>query len=210
VPVLADLEREATACTRCPLARTRTQVVFGVGRPDADLMFVGEGPGEQEDLQGEPFVGRSGQLLDRLMFEEMGITRRDCYIANVVMCRPPGNRDPLPEEIAACRPHLEAKVEIIDPRVIVTLGNFATRVLLGTTEGITRVRGRTYPAGRRVFVPTYHPSAVLRGSGEAMAQMRADLVRAKRILEQPAPAPAPAAAPAAAAAEEPVFPGLFA
>ncbi|MFN2503760.1 MAG: uracil-DNA glycosylase family protein [Acidimicrobiales bacterium] len=187
VPTLADVEQEAVGCTRCPLAAGRTKVVFGVGSPDADLMFVGEGPGELEDLAGEPFVGRSGRLLDRLMFEEIGITRQHCYIANVVKCRPPRNRDPLPDEIASCRPYLQAQIELIDPKVVVTLGNFATKLLLGTTEGITRLRGRVYPLEGRVLVPTYHPAAVLRGAGDSMAQMRADLVRAKQLLPSPAP-----------------------
>ncbi len=182
MPSLADVEREASSCSRCPLASGRTQVVFGVGNPTADLMFVGEGPGAQEDLQGEPFVGRSGQLLDRLMQEELGFGRDRCYIANVVMCRPPGNRDPLPDEITACRPWLETKLDLIDPKVVVTLGNFAAKLLLKTTEGITRLRGRSYPYRRGVLVPTYHPAAVLRGSGELAAQMRADLVRAKQFL----------------------------
>src|SRR6516162_8251385 len=123
VPTLAELEREALSCTRCPLAAGRTQVVFGVGDPKTDLMFVGEGPGREEDLKGEPFVGRSGQLLDRLLWEELGRTRDSCYIANVVKCRPPGNRDPEPDEIATCRPYLDAQVDLIGPRVIVTLGN---------------------------------------------------------------------------------------
>lgn len=182
MPSLADVEREASSCTRCPLSAGRTQVVFGVGDPTADLMFVGEGPGAQEDLQGEPFVGRSGQLLDRLVLEELGLTREHFYIANVVMCRPPGNRDPLPDEIDACRPWLETKLDLIDPKVVVSLGNFATKLLLGTTQGITRVRGRSYPFRRGVLVPTYHPAAVLRSGGESLAQMRADLVRAKRLL----------------------------
>ncbi|HYX44187.1 MAG TPA: uracil-DNA glycosylase [Acidimicrobiales bacterium] len=190
MPSLADVEREASSCTRCPLASGRTQVVFGVGNPTADLMFVGEGPGAQEDLQGEPFVGRSGQLLDRLMQEELGFGRDRCYIANVVMCRPPGNRDPLPDEITACRPWLETKLDLIDPKVVVSLGNFATKLLLRTNEGITRVRGRSYPFRRGVLVPTYHPAAVLRSGGESLAQMRADLVRAKRLLAA-APAEAP-------------------
>ena len=180
--VLAELRREAHDCTRCPLSAGRTQVVFGVGDPDADLLFIGEGPGREEDLRGEPFVGRSGQLLDRLLREELGIGRDRVYIANVVMCRPPGNRDPLPEEIAACRPHLEAKVAAIDPTVIVTLGNFATRFVLDTKEGIKRLRGRTYDVGGRTVVPTYHPAAVLRSGGATMAEMRADLVRAKSVL----------------------------
>ncbi len=189
---LAEVERDALACTRCPLHRGRTNVVFGMGHPDADLMFVGEGPGQQEDAEGLPFVGRSGQLLDRLMGEEMGLTRAACYIANVVKCRPPNNRDPLPDEITSCRPYLERQLELIDPRVVVTLGNFATKLLLGSTEGITRLRGRAYPlAGGRTLVPTYHPAAVLRGGGDSMAQMRADLVRAKQLLAAAAPAPCP-------------------
>ncbi len=182
MPALAEVEREAKGCVRCPLAAGRTQVVFGVGSASADLMFVGEAPGQQEDLKGEPFVGRSGQLLDRLVLEEMGLSRDRFYIANTVKCRPPGNRDPLPVEIDACRPWLEAQVDLIDPKVVVTLGNFAAKLLLHTTEGITRLRGRAYPYRRGVLVPTYHPAAVLRGSGELAAQMRADLVRAKRHL----------------------------
>lgn len=179
---LAVVQQEAHDCTRCGLAAGRTQVVFGVGNPHADLMFVGEAPGEQEDRQGEPFVGRSGKLLDQLMLEELGMTRADCYICNTVMCRPPGNRDPKPEEIAACNPYLEAKLEAVDPRVVVTLGNFATKLLLRTTEGITRLRGRVYPFRGRVLVPTFHPSALLRSGGDSIAKARADLVRAKQYL----------------------------
>ncbi len=182
MPTLAELEREVGGCTRCPLAAGRTNVVFGVGDPSADLMFVGEAPGGQEDLQGEPFVGRSGRFLDRLVAEEMGLSRDSFYIANVVKCRPPGNRYPRPEEIASCRPHLEAQLDVIDPAVVVTLGNFATKLLLGTTEGITRLRGRSYPYRRGVLIPTFHPAAVLRGAGDAQAQMRADLVRAAQVL----------------------------
>jgi DNA polymerase len=180
--LLAELRSAALTCTRCALAERRTQVVFGVGDPTADLMFVGEGPGREEDLAGEPFVGRSGQLLDRLVAEELGLDRSQCYIANVVKCRPPGNRDPRPEEIAACRPYLERQIELIGPRVLVTLGNFATRLLLDTTEGIRRLRGRSYPCGAAQLVPTYHPAAALRSGGEVVAEMRADLVRAKRLL----------------------------
>ncbi len=183
MPTLAELEREALACTRCPLSGGRTQVVFGVGNPDADLMFVGEAPGREEDLKGEPFVGRSGKLLDKLVLEEMGLTREQFYIANVLKCRPPNNRDPLPDEITACRPFLEEQVKVIGAKVIVTLGNFATKLLLNTTEGITKVRGRTYPYGVATLVPTYHPSAALQGGGtEVLARMRADLVRAKQAL----------------------------
>jgi uracil-DNA glycosylase family 4 len=176
------LRTRALGCTLCPLADGRTQVVFGVGDPSTDLLFVGEGPGREEDLAGEPFVGRSGKLLDRLVQEELGLHRSSCYIANVVKCRPPNNRDPRPEEIEACRPYLQAQIELIDPLVIVTLGNFAMKLLLGTQEGIRRMRGRAYPYGRGHLVPTYHPAAALRSGGEVVAEMRADLVRAKRLL----------------------------
>ena len=179
---LAELAAEAAGCTRCPLAATRTQVVFGVGDPGADLMFVGEAPGREEDLRGEPFVGRSGQLLDRLLAEELGLDRSQVYIANVVKCRPPDNRDPKPDEIAACRPWLAEQVDQIAPRVVVTLGNFATRLLLDTDQGITRLRGASYPMGDTVLVPTFHPAAALRGGGVVLAQMRADLVRAKLLI----------------------------
>ena len=180
---LAELHRDVADCQRCPLAGGRTQVVFGVGDPHARLMFVGEGPGAEEDKRGEPFVGRSGQLLDRLMAEELGITRSQAYIANVVMCRPPGNRDPKPEEIEACRPNLEAKIDLIRPVVVMTLGNFATRTLLNRTEGITKLRGRSYPFRTGVLVPTFHPSAALRsGGGQVLAGMRADFIRAKEAL----------------------------
>jgi uracil-DNA glycosylase len=182
VGTLAELRTQALACTRCPLASTRTQVVFGVGDPSAELMFVGEGPGRDEDLAGEPFVGRSGKLLDKLMRQEVGLDRSSCYIANVVKCRPPGNRDPLPAEIESCRPYLESQLDLIDPAVVVTLGNFATRLLLETSEGIRRVRGRAYPFRRGHLVPTYHPAAALRGGAEVVAEMRADFVRAKRLL----------------------------
>jgi uracil-DNA glycosylase family 4 len=179
---LDELGRTAAGCTRCPLAATRTQVVFGVGNPDADLMFVGEAPGRDEDLQGEPFVGRSGQLLDRLVREELGLDRSQFYIANVVKCRPPDNRDPRPEEISSCRPYLEGQLAAIDPSVVVTLGNFATKLLVGTDLGITKVRGASYPVGGRYLVPTYHPAAALRSGGVVVAEMRADLIRAKQLL----------------------------
>ena len=176
------MAHEASTCTRCPLAAGRTQVVFGMGRPDADLLFVGEGPGAEEDRQGLPFVGRSGKLLDRLLAEELGMTRAECYIANVVKCRPPENRDPRPDEIDACRPWLAQQLELIAPKVVVTLGRFAAQLLLETSEGITKLRGRTYPYGSAVLVPTLHPAAALRGGAEPLAQMRADFVRAKLAL----------------------------
>jgi len=183
---LAELEADALGCTRCPLAAGRTTVVFGEGAPDAGLLVVGEGPGREEDLQGRPFVGRSGQLLDRLLREEACLRRDQVYIANVVKCRPPGNRDPLAEEIEACRPYLDRQVELIAPNVILTLGNFATKLLLATPQGITALRGRTYPYRGAVLVPTFHPAAALRGGGTVLAQMRADFVRAKRALGAPA------------------------
>jgi uracil-DNA glycosylase len=181
-PSLDALRDEALVCTRCALAETRTQVVFGVGNPAADLMFVGEGPGAEEDRQGIPFVGRAGQLLTRLI-EGIGLRRDDVYIANVVKCRPPGNRDPLPGEIDACRPYLEGQLDFIAPHVVVTLGNFATKLLLETKEGITRLRGREFAyRDGAVLVPTLHPAAVLRGGGTAFAQARADFVVVKRAL----------------------------
>jgi DNA polymerase len=172
-------------CALCKLAGNRTQVVFGVGRADADLMFVGEGPGEQEDLKGEPFVGRAGQLLTQLI-EGIGLTREDVYIANVVKCRPPGNRDPQPDEIDACAPWLDRQLELIRPRVITTLGNFSTKLLLDTKDGITKLRGREFPFSRAghdaIVIPTFHPSAVLRSGGKALAEARADFVHVKRAL----------------------------
>ncbi len=179
---LDELAAIAHDCVACPLAAGRTQVVFGVGNPHADLMLVGEAPGREEDLKGEPFVGRSGKLLDRLLAEEMGLDRTSCYIANVIKCRPPDNRDPEAAEVASCRHFLQSQIELIDPRVIVTLGNFASKTLLATTEGVTRLRGRSYELGGRLVVPTFHPSAALRSGGVVVAQIRADLVRAKVAL----------------------------
>jgi DNA polymerase len=183
---LDEVAALARDCTLCKLAAGRTQVVFGVGRPDANLMFVGEGPGQQEDLQGEPFVGRAGKLLTQLI-EGIGLQRADVYIANVVKCRPPGNRDPEPDEIEACAPWLDRQLVLIRPRVIVTLGNFATKLLLETKDGITKLRGRQFPFSRAgvdaTLLPTLHPSAVLRGGGQRLAEVRADFVRVKRVLQ---------------------------
>jgi uracil-DNA glycosylase family 4 len=162
---LVELYREASGCTRCRLAEGRTRVVFGAGNADADLMFVGEAPGAEEDRQGLPFVGRAGGLLTELI-EGIGMTREDVFITNVLLCRPPGNRDPQPDEIEACRPYLDRKIELIQPRVIATLGNFATKLLTASPIGITRVRGTPQLheiAGRTVFVmPLFHPAAALR------------------------------------------------
>jgi DNA polymerase len=155
----------ATAgCTRCRLAQGRTQVVFGAGNPRADLMFVGEAPGFHEDKQGVPFVGQAGKLLDGLL-AGVQLRREDVYIANVLKCRPPGNRDPQPDEIEACEPHLFRQIELIEPKVIATLGNFATKLLSGRPLGITRVHGQEQEltiAGRSVLLyPIYHPAAAL-------------------------------------------------
>jgi uracil-DNA glycosylase family 4 len=167
---LAEAAQAASTCTRCRLSSGRTQVVYGVGDPDADLMFIGEGPGYHEDQQGEPFVGAAGQLLNR-MLTEIGIARRDVYINYVILCRPPGNRDPLPDEIEACTPWLLERIALVDPRVIVTLGNFATRFVLGRPVSISRVRGERFTWEGRMVIPTFHPAAVLRGGGDASSQM---------------------------------------
>jgi uracil-DNA glycosylase family 4 len=161
---LEAVAAEAAGCTRCRLHQSRTQVVFGQGDPRADLMFVGEAPGFHEDRQGIPFVGPSGQLLNRLL-EGIGLRREDVYICNVVKSRPPQNRDPLPDEIAACRPWLDAQIRLVDPKVVVTLGNFAAKTLLETSTGITRLRGRTHPFQGRVLLPTFHPAAALHAQG---------------------------------------------
>jgi DNA polymerase len=186
---LDELGMQASVCTRCRLAGGRTQVVFGVGNPHADVMFIGEGPGYHEDKQGEPFVGAAGQLLTRLL-GEIGLRREDVYIANTVKCRPPGNRDPLPDELEACRPYLEGQIESIRPRVIVTLGNFATRVVLDKPISISRVRGQRFMVDGRTVVPTFHPAAVLHGGGESgsqMAALRADFQTIREITQEPVP-----------------------
>jgi DNA polymerase len=181
---LADAALEASVCVACRLAQGRTQVVYGVGDSDADLLFIGEGPGYHEDKQGEPFVGAAGQLLNR-MLAEIGTRREDVYIANVVKCRPPGNRDPLPDEIEACSPWLAEQVQLIDPHIVVTLGNFATRFVLERPTSISRVRGQRFTWRGRTVIPTFHPAAVLHGGGEASSQMqalRADFQTIKEAL----------------------------
>lgn len=178
------LEHDALGCRRCSLAETRKQVVFGSGDRHADLVFVGEGPGAEEDKTGVPFVGRAGQLLTTLI-EGIGLSREEVYIANVVKCRPPGNRDPLAIEIETCRPFLDGQLGFIDPVVIVTLGNFATKLLLDTKVGITKLRGSEYPGAEGVIIiPTLHPSAVLRTGGAHLANVRSDFVLMKRALER--------------------------
>jgi uracil-DNA glycosylase family 4 len=159
--------REALGdCRRCKLHPHRTQIVFGVGSPRAELMFVGEGPGEEEDRRGEPFVGRAGQLLTEIITRGMGLRRADVYIANVVKCRPPGNRNPEPDEIAACQPFLERQVEAVDPKVIVALGKFAAQTLLSTAAPISKLRGRWFDFHGRKLMPTFHPSYLLRNPSD--------------------------------------------
>jgi uracil-DNA glycosylase len=216
---LADVAAEAADCPRCRLANGRTQVVFGVGNAHADVMFIGEAPGFHEDKQGEPFVGAAGQLLTRMLREVVGLARDDVYICNVLKCRPPGNRDPQEDEIESCTPWLVEQVSLIQPRVIATLGNFATKFVLQTTQGITRMRGSTYPWHGRTVIPTFHPAAILRGGGESSRQFsefRADfelmrdtlagLERAPDRISVPEPttSPGPVAVREAVPTPEPV------
>lgn len=170
---LEGLTAEALACTACRLAEGRTHVVFGDGNPDADVVIVGEAPGQREDEQGLPFVGPSGKLLDRLL-GEIDLRREDVYISNIVKCRPPKNRDPRPDEIEACKGYLREQLSLIDPKVVVTLGNFSTKLLLNTETGITRLRGIAYQWWGRYLIPTFHPAAALRGSAQVLADMQYD------------------------------------
>jgi uracil-DNA glycosylase len=172
------------SCTACRLAETRTNVVFGVGDPDARLMLVGEAPGKNEDLQGEPFVGAAGQLLDELL-AWIGVKREEVYIANVLKCRPPGNRDPKPDEIDSCKAYLRSQIRMIHPEVVVTLGNFATKLLLPTEMGITRIRGQRFDWWLgATLIPTFHPAAALRGRPQVKEQMQEDFALASRVLTE--------------------------
>src|SRR5712692_9694181 len=164
---LARLAKEAEACRACPLGDVRTRAVFGVGNPQADLMFVGEAPGYHEDQQGEPFVGAAGQLLTRLIETKLGLKRSDVYIANCLKCLPPGNRDPRPDEVEACSPFLEQQLELVNPRLVIGLGNFAAHLLTGTQTGISRLRGKRFTYKGRLLLCTYHPAAALRGGAAA-------------------------------------------
>ena len=190
ITAIDELAREAATCTKCRLSAGRIQVVFGVGHPEAELMFIGEAPGFHEDKQGEPFVGAAGQLLTTLL-GEIGLRREDVYIANVLKCHPPGNRDPMPDEIESCRPYLQRQIEMVNPRIIMTLGNFATRYMLDRPVGISRARGQKYHVDGRIVVPTFHPAAILRGGGAAskqMADVRADFALVKETLaDRPEP-----------------------
>ncbi len=197
-------------CERCALAQGRTQVVFGSGSPSADLMFVGEAPGFHEDKQGIPFVGSAGQLLSKLL-AGIGLTREDVYVANVLKCRPPGNRDPLPEEIEACEGHLFRQIELIAPTVVATLGNFATKLLSGKPTGITRVHGQEQEVclgGRTVLLyPLFHPAAALY-TPRTLDVLQVDFARLPELLGRRPEPPAPPE-PVEAATAQPVQLGLF-
>jgi DNA polymerase len=201
---LVDLFKEVQKCTRCPLHETRTKTVFGAGNADAELMFVGEAPGAEEDRQGLPFVGRAGQLLNQ-MLEGIGLAREDVFIANVLKSRPPDNRDPQPLEIEACRPYLFDQVRLIEPRVVCTLGNFATKLLSGNPAGITKVRGTPQVhelGGRSVFLlPLFHPAAALR-TPAVKETLQADFATIPDLISGPPPAPAPSAEEVAELEEE--------
>jgi uracil-DNA glycosylase len=202
---LATFAEQVSGCTRCRLSQGRTQVVFGVGNPHADLMFVGEAPGFHEDKQGVPFVGQAGKLLDKLL-GGIGLERSEVYIANVLKCRPPGNRDPQPDEIEACETHLFRQVELIRPTLVATLGNFATKLLSGKPQGITRVHGQEQQAtlgGNTVTLyPLYHPAAALY-TPAMLKVLESDFARIPALLSG---ADAPAAPATAHAAPEPAPP----
>jgi len=187
---------QTATCTRCRLSEGRTQVVFGNGDPNADLMFVGEAPGFHEDKQGFPFVGQAGKLLDQLL-GGIGLTRGDVYVANVLKCRPPGNRDPMPDEIEACESHLFRQVELIEPKVVATLGNFSTKLLSGKQLGITRVHGQEQQVtlgGRSVLLyPLYHPAAALY-TPSMLEVLKEDFAKIPALLgrdAEPVPEPEP-------------------
>ncbi len=208
---LAVFADSVANCTKCRLANGRTQVVFGSGHPNADLMFVGEAPGFHEDKQGVPFVGQAGKLLEKLL-AGIGLRREDVYIANVLMCRPPGNRDPLPDEVEACEGFLWKKIELIRPKVVASLGNHATKLLSGRQIGITRVHGQeqeTMLGGNRVLLyPLYHPAAALY-TPRMLEVLQTDFRRLPELLGralEPEPAPEPALRPPA---ETAVQLGLF-
>jgi uracil-DNA glycosylase len=199
---LVELYKQASTCTLCPLSEGRINVVFGNGNADADLMFVGEAPGAEEDRQGLPFVGRAGGLLDELL-AGIDLSRDDVFTANVLKCRPPGNRDPQPNEIETCRPYLEQQIELIQPRVIGTLGNFATKLLTQGNVGITRVRGTPQVhtlGGRTLFVmPLLHPAAALR-TPSLVETLREDFAKLPELIGTPVPGTEPE--PAMVSAEE--------
>jgi uracil-DNA glycosylase len=179
---LDDVRADLGECTRCRLHEKRTHIVFGVGNPKAELMFVGEGPGHEEDRQGVPFVGAAGQLLTKII-HAIALTRDDVYIANVVKCRPPNNRDPEPDEVDRCRPFLDRQIDAIGPKVICALGRVAAVNLLRTDEGITRLRGRVFPYRGAKLVPTYHPAFLLRNPAKKR-ECWEDMKLVRRLLDE--------------------------
>jgi len=185
LPVLEAVRTELGECTRCKLHKTRTNIVFGVGSPEARLMFVGEGPGEDEDLQGYPFVGKAGQLLTK-MIEAMGLRREDVYICNTVKCRPPNNRNPEPEELLACEPFLKGQLGAVKPEAIVTLGKFAAQALLREQTPITRLRGQWREYEGIPVMPTFHPAYLLRSPAEK-SRVWEDLKQVMQRLRLPIP-----------------------
>ena len=214
-PDIDAVRANALVCTRCGLAGGRTQVVWAAGNLDSDLLFIGEAPGFHEDKQGVPFVGAAGQLLDKLL-AEIGLDRTTAAIVNVIKCRPPGNRDPLPDEIEACRPWLEAQLAHMKPTVIVTLGNFATKFILEQPTGITRARGQKYTRRGATVIPTFHPAAALRGGRfgglSPIDAIRQDFQLVKGVLDEAAarnrPEPVSVGVPTPSAAEAQQL-GLF-
>lgn len=183
---LDQAKAEGLTCTKCRLSNGRTQVVWMDGNPESELMFVGEAPGFHEDKQGLPFVGAAGQLLDK-MLSDIGLDRSKCSIVNVLKCKPPQNRDPLPDEIESCKPYLEAQIRFIRPKLIVTLGNFATRFVLDKQVSISKVRGQRFEAYGAAVIPTFHPAAVLHGGGQgsrAMEGLRSDFETIKSVLAE--------------------------
>ncbi len=183
--ILEELRREMLACHKCPLGKTRTNLVFGVGDPTANLMFVGEAPGRDEDLQGEPFVGRAGQLLTKII-EAIGLNRSGVYIANVLKCRPPGNRNPLPEEIALCMPYLLKQIEMIQPKVLCALGTFAAQTLLNTKAPVGTLRGKFHDYKSIPMMVTYHPAYLLRNPNDK-AKVWEDMKKVRDILGELTP-----------------------
>lgn len=180
--LLEKLKQEALACHKCPLDKTRTNLVFGVGNPSAGLMFVGEAPGRDEDLQGEPFVGRAGQLLTKII-EAIGMKRGDVYIANVLKCRPPGNRNPLPDEIALCMPYLLKQIEIIQPKALCALGTFAAQTLLNTKAPVGTLRGRFHQYKNIPMMVTFHPAYLLRNPNDK-AKVWEDMKKVRDFLHE--------------------------
>ncbi|MBU2598932.1 MAG: uracil-DNA glycosylase [Actinobacteria bacterium] len=179
---LKDVYNEALNCKKCPLHNGRTNVVFGTGSEKADIMFIGEAPGYYEDIQGEPFVGAAGKLLNKLL-NSAELKREQVYIANIIKCRPPKNRDPLAEEIDICKDYLYAQIDFINPQLICTLGNFATKLILKKNVGITSVRGKLFKVGGRLVLPIYHPAAALY-TPSYLPSLEEDFITMKKVIEK--------------------------